>query len=476
MRRYSPTYLIGQGAKGLWRNGVMSLASITVLLSCLIVMGCFALLVANIDFNLEKIGDLNVITVFVDDNDVYEEGSEVPLAGSVIALDSSAQFLGWSLDPEAKTAEFPANGTYTVSASDAVSGNVTMYAVWSDAPEVDGYTVRYHDSGLKIEGALYIDTNLYKAGSEVKIAPALTARYSSISFLGWSTVPGATEAQYAPGSFYYLDDSMVVGGVVNFYAVWSQMPAFSNYTVSYDTNRVPIVGDVPTDEVARAQRVEAQIKSLDNVSSVTHTSPEEVMEQMYIKFVEAGYPELASAISEGENPYRHEFTVSYSDNNAVDTLEFQLTHMDGVAKVNCRTDYAEKIESLKSGIILIFTWFMVILFVVSVFVIVNTIKLAVFARRQEISIMRYVGATNWFIVTPFVVEGVIIGLIASVIAFIIQYYIYGYIQKILISDINMLSLISFGDVRGYLAVGFLAIGVLTGIIGSCISLRKHLKA
>ena len=119
---------------------------------------------------------------------------------------------------------------------------------------------------------------------------------------------------------------------------------------------------------------------------------------------------------------------------------------------------------------------MIILFVVSIFVIMNTVKLSVYARRQEIGIMRYVGATNWFISMPFIVEGMIIGVVASGIAYVIQFYMYKYVQKMMLTDIEMISVIPFGEVRVYVIAGFFFIGILTGVVGSLISLRKYLKA
>jgi len=137
---------------------------------------------------------------------------------------------------------------------------------------------------------------------------------------------------------------------------------------------------------------------------------------------------------------------------------------------------AESISNLKNGIILVFTWFMVILFVVSVFVIINTVKLAVVYRSKEITIMRYVGATKWFIALPFELEGIIIGLFSGSIAFLLQWYAYGYIQKMMTTDLQMIEIIPFAEIRGILIVGCLVIGVLTGLIGSAISIRKYLKA
>ena len=90
--------------------------------------------------------------------------------------------------------------------------------------------------------------------------------------------------------------------------------------------------------------------------------------------------------------------------------------------------------------------------------------------------MRYVGATNWFIMLPFVLEGVWIGLWSSGVSYFILMYIYKFIHQMVTTDYNMFTLIPFADVSGYLALAFIGIGVLTGVIGSSISLRKNLKA
>ena len=90
--------------------------------------------------------------------------------------------------------------------------------------------------------------------------------------------------------------------------------------------------------------------------------------------------------------------------------------------------------------------------------------------------MRYVGATNWFIMIPFVLEGILIGLFSSGIAFGVQYYIYDFVKDIVANDYGMFTLIPMKDIQMYLLGGFLGIGVLTGVIGTSISLRKNLKA
>ena len=145
------------------------------------------------------------------------------------------------------------------------------------------------------------------------------------------------------------------------------------------------------------------------------------------------------------------------------------------AKVNNRLDLATKIEGFKRGVMLVFVWFLVILGVVSVFIIINTIKLSVFSRRNEISIMQYVGATGWFISLPYLIEGAVIGIISSVAAYFIEWYIYSYIEEMVITDLQMISILQFTDIRAVVFWGFVGLGILTGVLGSIISLVRYLK-
>lgn len=90
--------------------------------------------------------------------------------------------------------------------------------------------------------------------------------------------------------------------------------------------------------------------------------------------------------------------------------------------------------------------------------------------------MRYVGATNWFITLPFILEGVLIGVFASLIGFAVETYIYNYVENMALSDLEMISILSYKSIALPLLFGFVVIGVITGIIGSVASLRKYLKS
>ena len=121
-----------------------------------------------------------------------------------------------------------------------------------------------------------------------------------------------------------------------------------------------------------------------------------------------------------------------------------------------------------------------IFLVVSVFIISNTIKLTVFARRREINIMKYIGATDWFIRWPFVVEGVIISAVGAIIAFVISAYAYTaledkFAQDLFLADSQLLRMVDISQVWVELILSYLAIGVVVGVIGSVLSIRKHLR-
>lgn len=221
--------------------------------------------------------------------------------------------------------------------------------------------------------------------------------------------------------------------------------------------------------------VESQIAALDNVESVAHVTKAEALQQMKDRSEE--YENLYDDINDENNPLSDSFVITYTDENRVSTLNYELTNnVEGVRKVNARTDLARNIANFKNGVQFIFIWFLAVLFIVTVFIIINTIKLALHSRRHEISVMRYVGATGWFITLPFIFEGVIIGLFASAIAYGVEAYAYNYIENTVLANLEMLKLIPFGEINTLLLGGFIAVGIVTGVLGSCISIGKYLKS
>ncbi|MBR6676153.1 MAG: permease-like cell division protein FtsX [Clostridia bacterium] len=224
--------------------------------------------------------------------------------------------------------------------------------------------------------------------------------------------------------------------------------------------------------------VEKAIKKLPNVEKCVRITKEESLKKMK---EESGNAAIYDEMSGENNPLCESFEVTYADvdETKVFDLEARLSdkkNIPGIREIKGVYKTAKTIDNFKNGIMLVFTWFLVILFVVSVFVIINTIKQSVFARRHEITVMRYVGATNSFITIPFVFEGVIIGLLASVIAYGVEFFLYNYVGTTSLGSVSFVTIISTKKIVLPMLAGFAGVGILTGIIGSSASLRKYLKS
>ena len=220
---------------------------------------------------------------------------------------------------------------------------------------------------------------------------------------------------------------------------------------------------------AEIEKLEKDIRALDNVADVIHTTKEQRLAA--IKETYQAYED----ITDDENPLSDSFEVTYTDNSKVPDLVHQLNSLEGVRKINNRYDLAKKIENFKHTVMMIFIWFLAILFVVSLFIIVNTIKLALSSRKKEIEIMRYVGASKWFITLPFIIEGILIGAVSGVLSFFIVKAVYSVVTKQMADVLQMLIVVDFKTIGTPLVFAFLGIGILTGIIGSFISITKHLN-
>ncbi len=227
---------------------------------------------------------------------------------------------------------------------------------------------------------------------------------------------------------------------------------------------------------ADAKRVEEKINALDmGIGEVRFISKEEALSSMREEYGQE-HAELFDSL-EGENPLPYSFEITVSDVAKGVDLQLELEKIDEtVRKVNNRMDIAQQFENAKTNITYAFGFFLAILFFVCMFVIINTVNLAVYARRNEIIVMRYVGATRWFIALPFVLEGVIIGVLSSIIAFVIESQVYRYVTSMMGSGLGLIKLIAFEDLSNLVFWGFMAVGVCTGIIGSLLSLRRRIEA
>lgn len=193
------------------------------------------------------------------------------------------------------------------------------------------------------------------------------------------------------------------------------------------------------------------------------------------------YASLLSGYQGSNNPLPASFRIHLSDLTRLEPASMRFSAFDGVDYVSTPTELAGVLIALKNVTYYAGLLILAILFMVSMVVISNTIRLTVFARRREISIMKYVGATNGFIRMPFVVEGLLIGTISAVITFAVvaagYVYLYNYITTQATGFIAMLSLcmVPFTAVWPVMLIGFLVFGWLIGGFGSAFSMRKYLR-
>ncbi|MBQ3865659.1 MAG: permease-like cell division protein FtsX [Clostridia bacterium] len=233
-------------------------------------------------------------------------------------------------------------------------------------------------------------------------------------------------------------------------------------------------------EAPTIELLKEKIKALESVESVEHVTKEEALEALFKQYGDYGdILEMYNA----DNPCKDELIITYTDPSKVDSIVYRIQNMseqeetlNSVAKINARKEVAEKIDSIKNVASLILTWLMVLLAVVSVFIIMNTIKLAVATRSEEIKIMRYIGASAFFVGFPFVLEGIILGLVSSGIAYGLQYYIYQIFAVNILGGIGIIDVLPFATLWRTILIAFLAIGVGLGVVGSLFSLRKYNKA
>ncbi len=160
-------------------------------------------------------------------------------------------------------------------------------------------------------------------------------------------------------------------------------------------------------------------------------------------------------------------------------IQEQIRKIDNFAKITSSDETITTLIHLANGIKIVTGAILLLLIIISIFIISNTIKLTVHARRKEISIMKYVGATNNFIRWPFIVEGMIIGMISSAISIVLVGGAYNFIAQELVNASFMkligMSLVGFGDMLSSIIVVYMLLGIGIGALGSVISMRKYLK-
>ena len=235
------------------------------------------------------------------------------------------------------------------------------------------------------------------------------------------------------------------------------------------------------DEATEEQRTELKnkIRSIPYVNTIEEKSKEQALEEMKKMFKDKKF--LWATYDGENNPFKASFVVTLTDLTKAEEVKTEIADStEVVSNIEVRTDTINALIKIADGINIITTVILIILVLISIFIITNTIKLTVHARRKEISIMKYVGATNSFIRWPFMVEGMLIGLISVLISLLILSVIYNaviaQIQQSLINGMINIPLLTFQELFKTLLTVYLVLGLGVGALGSAISMKKYLEA
>ena len=222
---------------------------------------------------------------------------------------------------------------------------------------------------------------------------------------------------------------------------------------------------------AEARSIGTKINTLSNILNAKFVSREEALED----FVADHDGDSAFSGVQAED-LRHRYVVTLEDNTLMKQTDAQLKQIPGVVKTSAAYELAEGFTTIQSVLHIVTVAVMAVLLVVSLLIISNTVKLAMYDRKEEIGIMKMVGATNGFIRLPFVVEGFTLGMMGALLAFGLEWVMYdALIEKIsTVDSLQLFSFVAFQELLMPKVAVFGAAGLFVGIVGSWTSIRKFL--
>ena len=264
--------------------------------------------------------------------------------------------------------------------------------------------------------------------------------------------------------------TMIIFGV--FLILGENINHFVDEIKSEQGFQVFIKTDATQDEI---NKVGEDIRAVNGVNTVDYVSKETGLNSMKERLKDT------KGVLDGFDAelLKASYMVTVTDLNNSKDIQNEIMQIENVVKITSNDETVATLINLAKGIRIVTGVILVLLVVISIFIIANTIKLTVHARRKEISIMKYVGATNGFIRWPFIVEGMIIGVIASLISIVIVGGAYNIIAEKLVNVEFMqtigASLVTLQDMLTSIIFVYMLLGIGIGVLGSVISMRKYLK-
>lgn len=354
MKMGSVKYLVGEGVKNTWVNRLMSLASVGVLVACMVIIGLAILISENVNKAVGNLEQQNVVMAYMKD-------------------------YSWALYGDKDVS----SDTSSKSSSAAASSDSTTSSATSDTESTSG------------------------------------------------------------------DEKADENGVKQ-----------SDYIVHSEEEAKALC-----DEIAK----------LDNVASVTYVSPEEGLESVKKSMLEGQESYFSFLDEKNGNPMSGAAKIQMKDMSRFDETVEQIKKFDGISDIQSQSDLAEKITAIKKGIGIAGFWIIAILMVIALVIVSNTIRVTMYNRKLEISIMKAVGATDSFVRIPFVVEGMLIGVVSALIAEGLLYFCYRVATETIIGTLGTSDIVHYSDVAGWLLLVFIGIGIFAGVLGSVIMISKYLR-
>lgn len=232
---------------------------------------------------------------------------------------------------------------------------------------------------------------------------------------------------------------------------------------------VAFVDESLSDDAAAA--LQTKLEAVPNVSKVTFVTREEAMQSFEKDYDKDLFSDIDASV------FRNRYVINLTDIDQMADTKTALEGVDGIAKVNAHLEYAKGFITVRNIVSVVSLILIVLLMAVSLLIMTNTIKLATFTRREEIAIMKMVGASNGFIRCPFVVEGLVLGVFGGGLAFLLEWGIYVLVTNRIVTSVTgtLIKVVAFDTVMLPLLIAYLAVGVLVGVIGGVTAIRNYLK-
>lgn len=252
------------------------------------------------------------------------------------------------------------------------------------------------------------------------------------------------------------------------------MIIIANVNSAVDTveNKVEIKAFLKDDITSlQSREIEKEIKKINGVKSVIYESKDEALKKVTKEL--GDNKDLTEGLEE-DNPFPSSFIIKVYKPSDVSYVSKELSKMDYFEKINDAQEVVNQIIKITNFIKLLSLILMIILGVIAISLIANTIKLTVYARKREISIMKYIGATDWFVRWPFILEGIMLGFLGSLIALGLLAAGYSYGLSMVTTKILFFSFVPIDKIMDLIFLRFCLIGMIIGGFGSFISIRKYL--